>query len=78
MPASIAFVIPVLNEQERIAVLLRYLRRHFPGSELIVVDGGSGDQTVVRAMPLCDQLLLGEAGRAAQARHRGHGAAAVA
>ena len=66
MPASIAFVIPVLNEQERIAVLLRYLRRHFPGSELIVVDGGSGDQTVARAMPLCDQLLLGEAGRAAQ------------
>jgi len=66
MPASVAFVIPVLNEQERIGALLRHLRLHFPGSELIVVDGGSDDETVARAMPLCDQLLLGEAGRAAQ------------
>ncbi len=66
MPTGIAFVIPVLNEQERIGALLRHLRTHFPRSELIVVDGGSDDATVARAMPLCNRLLLGETGRAAQ------------
>lgn len=62
----IAFIIPVLNEQNRIADLLTQLRARFPSSELIVVDGGSRDATVAEAMPLCTQLLLGEAGRASQ------------
>jgi rSAM/selenodomain-associated transferase 2 len=65
MPA-ISFVIPALNEQAGIDRLLRQLRRSFPTAELIVVDGGSGDGTVPRAMPLCDQLLIGERGRALQ------------
>ncbi|MEZ5501432.1 MAG: TIGR04283 family arsenosugar biosynthesis glycosyltransferase [Halioglobus sp.] len=66
MHAGVSFVIPVLNEQSRVAALLRDLRKRYPGCELIVVDGGSRDLTVAQAMPLCDQLLLGERGRAAQ------------
>ncbi len=65
MAASVGFVIPVLNEQDRIAGLLRYLREHFPDSELTVVDGGSDDRTVAAALPLCTRLLIGEPGRAA-------------
>ncbi|MCP5163941.1 MAG: TIGR04283 family arsenosugar biosynthesis glycosyltransferase [Pseudomonadales bacterium] len=76
MVASIAFVIPVLNEQARIAPLLRELRSRFPASELIVVDGGSSDLSVVRAMPLCDQLLLGKPGRATQMNLGGNSASA--
>ena len=62
----VSFVIPVLNEEEGIGVLLLDLRQRYPGSELIVVDGGSNDQTVAAAMPLCDHLLAGEPGRATQ------------
>lgn len=66
MVATVGFVIPVLNEQDRIAGLLSHLRAHFPRSELTVVDGGSGDRTVAAALPLCTRLLVSEAGRAAQ------------
>lgn len=66
MTAAVSFVIPVLNEEQRIGCLLRHLRQHFPHSETIVVDGGSNDATVARAMPLCTRLLLGERGRAQQ------------
>ena len=63
---QLAFIIPVLCEEGGIAQLLRNLREKFPHADLIVVDGGSHDRTVQKAMPLCDQLLLGRAGRAAQ------------
>lgn len=66
MTGRVSFVIPVLNEQARVADLLCDLRQRYPGSELIVVDGGSSDATVALALPLCDQLLLGERGRARQ------------
>ena len=63
---GVSFIIPVLNEQATIAGLLTYLRRRYPDSQLVVVDGGSKDHTVAEALPLCDQLLLGERGRARQ------------
>lgn len=63
---SVSFVIPVLNEVARIGPLLAALERDFPGAQRIVVDGGSSDDTVAAAMPGATQLLLGEAGRAAQ------------
>jgi len=76
MPARVAFVIPVLEEEGRIGGLLQQLRERYPGAELVVVDGGSRDRTVATAMPLCDQLLLGEAGRAVQMNLGGRVAAA--
>jgi len=66
MSAGVTFVIPVLDEQATVSDLLADLRQRYPDSQLIVVDGGSRDRTVALAMPLCDQLLLGERGRAAQ------------
>lgn len=61
-----SFVIPVLDEEARVGELLVDLRRRFPGNQLIVVDGGSRDRSVAAALPHCDQLLLGEPGRARQ------------
>lgn len=66
MSGGVSFVIPVLNEQASVAGLLRDLRLRYPHCELIVVDGGSADNTVAIALPLCDQLLVGERGRARQ------------
>ncbi len=63
---SLSFVIPVLNEAERIGPLLAQLARDFPTAQRIVVDGGSADGTVAAAMPGCTQLLLGAPGRSAQ------------
>ncbi|MCX2976258.1 TIGR04283 family arsenosugar biosynthesis glycosyltransferase [Candidatus Marimicrobium litorale] len=72
----VTFVIPVLNEAARIGVLLRDLRQRYPGCQLIVVDGGSSDGSVKAALPLCDQLLLAERGRARQMNLGGQAAAA--
>ena len=66
MAIGVSFVIPVLNEEGAVADLLRDLRQCYPHSQLIVVDGGSRDRTVPLALPLCDQLLLSDSGRARQ------------
>lgn len=60
-------IVPVLNEAREIAACLQSLqswRRN--GHEVIVVDGGSGDDTAVRAAPLADRVLAVERGRAVQ------------
>lgn len=45
-PATVSIVVPTLNEATRIEQCLRRLRGDFPGCELVVVDGGSTDDTV--------------------------------
>lgn len=63
---AISFIIPVLNEAGRIGALLEDLAQRYPDAERVVIDGGSVDDTVRRALPHCHQLLLGAPGRAAQ------------
>jgi rSAM/selenodomain-associated transferase 2 len=72
--ARVSFIIPVLNEAAAVAPLLLRLRETYPGAELIVVDGGSTDNTAELAAPLCDELLACEVGRAKQ-MNRGAAAA---
>ena len=62
----LSIILPVLNEAALIAPMLQDLRRRFGGAELIVVDGGSTDQTADRARALADRCLGSAPGRAVQ------------
>jgi rSAM/selenodomain-associated transferase 2 len=64
---TLSVIIPVLNEATGIEAALTALssyRSH--GVELIVVDGGSSDNTVALAGPLSDKVIAAPRGRAAQ------------
>lgn len=64
---KISIIIPVLNEAEHIADTLKSLdpyRRQ--GHEVIVIDGGSKDDTVPIAEQYADKVLRSDAGRALQ------------
>lgn len=62
-----SIVIPTLNEAETISHTLQGLQSwRARGHELILVDGGSTDDTVILAAPLVDRLLHSTAGRALQ------------
>ena len=65
--SGISIILPVLNEAAHIAAGLEALQplrdQH---CELIVVDGGSRDQTVALAEPLADRGILSSKGRASQ------------
>ncbi len=59
-------IVPTLDEGMLITPLLRGLRTRAPGAEIIVVDGGSRDDTVARARELADHVLHAPRGRARQ------------
>jgi rSAM/selenodomain-associated transferase 2 len=72
---QISIIIPALNEAESIVALLQQLQSlRARGQEVILVDGGSKDETVALAEPLVDRLLITPAGRARQ-MNAGAGAA---
>ncbi len=71
----LSIIIPSLNEAASIGHLLVSLQPlRQAGHEVILVDGGSHDDTVQIAEPLVDQLLCATAGRATQ-MNRGAAAA---
>ena len=63
----LSIIMPVLNEAADIGVALQALQGlRARGAEVIVADGGSTDETVRTAMPLCDLLVRSPRGRARQ------------
>jgi len=64
---KLSIIIPVFNEENSITVFLQSLQwLRETGNELIVVDGGSHDDTVACTLGLCDKQLNSEKGRALQ------------
>lgn len=69
-PERISVIIPVLNEEARIARRLRELAAMPTVTEIIVVDGGSQDTTVAVAGEFpCVEVLKAPRGRAVQMNH---------
>ncbi|GMQ84055.1 MAG: TIGR04283 family arsenosugar biosynthesis glycosyltransferase [Gammaproteobacteria bacterium] len=64
---QLSIIIPALDEAESIIALLQQLQPlRTRGHEVILVDGGSKDETVALAEPLVDRLLITPTGRARQ------------
>ena len=63
----LSIIVPVLNEARTITNVLTALKPFRQrGVEVIVVDGGSDDDTAQLAQPLADRVMRGPRGRAAQ------------
>ena len=63
----LSIIIPVLNEAETIAARLDALQAlRARGVEVIVVDGGSADDSAGRAAPLADRVITAPRGRGRQ------------
>lgn len=63
----LAVVVPVLNEAAAIVLSLERLASlRARGAFVAVVDGGSNDETLVRAMPLADRVMQSQRSRASQ------------
>ena len=72
---KLSVIIPVLNEEnlvEQFLIKLQPLREN--GHELIIVDGGSEDNTCDIAMPFVDKLINTKKGRAKQMNSGAHSA----
>jgi rSAM/selenodomain-associated transferase 2 len=66
-PATLAIVLPVLNEASRLAAALQALQPlRARGVQVIVVDGGSDDTTLAVAQARADLALQAPRGRGAQ------------
>jgi len=64
---KLSIIIPVLNEQDAILECLDSLHTiRDQGHEVIVVDGGSEDDTISLVRPGADQVLMSKPGRAVQ------------
>lgn len=63
---SVSIIVPVLNEARLIGDFLRHAQTLGPGIEIVVVDGGSSDETQSIARALADRVISGPRGRAAQ------------
>lgn len=64
---KVSIIIPVLNEASNITGMLECLQPYRKqGHEVIVVDGGSSDNTVLSVSNLADHVLESERGRALQ------------
>jgi len=66
MAPALSIIIPARNEAQQIVASLQPLQPYRPQVEIIVVDGGSSDNTAALAAPLCDQVLRSPPGRARQ------------
>ncbi|MFN3630037.1 MAG: TIGR04283 family arsenosugar biosynthesis glycosyltransferase [Casimicrobiaceae bacterium] len=72
---ELSIVLPCLDEAATIErTLLALLPLRERGAELIVVDGGSRDDTLARARPWADRLLTAPRGRARQMNAGAHAA----
>jgi rSAM/selenodomain-associated transferase 2 len=64
---TLSVIIPVLDEAASIAAALEALAPlRARGAEIIVVDGGSMDETAAMAAPLADRVIASARGRAVQ------------
>lgn len=67
MQPDLSIIVPVLNEAAGLPGLLGELASwRDRGDEVLVVDGGSDDDSVAVAGPLCDRVIAAPRGRAAQ------------
>ena len=66
MTPDISIIIPVINEAEQITTQLQALQTLRPGCELLLVDGGSDDDSPAIAAPLVDRIIHSSRGRARQ------------
>lgn len=64
---KVSIIMPVLNEEEAIVSTLQKLQVYRrQGHEVIIVDGGSGDDTIARTHGLVEKILKSKCGRAFQ------------